>query len=880
MSLLLSKPKTSEHTPVADVPAADVPQQNKKAFVLVGSDFEAARLPETSSQFLGPEAVCTALEILSRDGTEEVVLDFETTALTPWSAPHEPSGSVKIGAKTVSQWKKQSGATMNVTPRARVLSVHVPATDYNAAFDLDLLTTEDKYRLAAALNGKVWIGHNLGFDYQWMLTLNPKVRPARIIDTMLLTTACRPSAELEMQGVVVRHNVGPLKERDRLTHVKELEKYLTESAAAKNSKDKDDGAMPLKALSLWLLDTPMDKQYQLPHNWMIDTLTPAHYDYCIGDVEAPGVIARRLMDLPDTASLATLLNAIDTHMGGAAYRSFEAALPIFARMQCKGIGWSTDAAYALDAALVVEAEEAADALARVAPSLVKPISVAGKPSKKCPEPEPTLVYPLAALTNPAKGLSAIIKDAIAKAIFNETGRQVPTSDNCTPKLDAKSLAFDFPDSTVVKLLNMLQTKTKTRAMWQKYDAVAIHGRLHPLTGINTVTGRTSSQEPALQQVPRDKRFRAIFRAQEGYKILATDFSSIELRIAAALGVRAWREMQAIIHFASGDRGPVAQKAKGRYAAIAWLFRAEPDLLPFLQSVFPYAVIPERLLNVPQPRGRDVPFEDRAHYIAAELAGWIYKIRVASGAKEERLSFRAAYVGGLDPHLLTAIAMQAQGGHFDLKGMTPLAYLKSLSSDEAKALKHSMSAARQGAKAVNFGSLYGQQADGLHRLGITQYGLKWTQEEASAALVAWFDLYPEIGLWHWLLKYAHKVKANILNPYNSMDMLKCDEGGKVYQWYTLSGRETISSKLTSAANYQDQGTGAEIALNAITRLPDDIQDMLVNFVHDELVLEVPEDRIAEVQNTVERSMIDSADKLLMPFGIPTEVESEVGDCWIH
>lgn len=882
MSLLLSKesefvPDTVQHVQTN----TGFPQDtHPESFALIGSELEASRQYESPVQFVGPAAIPSLIEVMMREDTEEVALDFETTALTPWSAPHEPGNSVRIGDKTISQWVKKHGATINVTQRARVLSIYAPAAGYKAAFDLDLLNEEDKTALADALTGKVWVGHNLQFDYQWMLTLSPHCRPQRIIDTMLLTTACRPSAELEMQGVVVRHNVGPLQNGERLTHVKALEKYLIERAAATKSKDKDDGSIPLKALSLWLLDTPMDKQYQLPHNWMIDTLTPAHYDYCMGDVEAPGVIARRLMNLQDTGSVTALLDAIDRHPGGAAYKSFESAIHIFVRMQKKGIPWSKEAAAVLDAALETETKEAADSLAAAAPVLSKVLSIPVIPSKKYPNPEPRLVYPLNDLTNPARGLSAPVKSVIARAIFNETGRTVPAGDNGDPKLDAKALAFDFPDSKVVSLLNTLQAKTKERAMRQKYEGFALEGRLHPFTGINTVTGRTSSQEPALQQVPRDARFRAIFAAQKGYKILATDFSSIELRIAAALGVRAWRELQAIIQWATGDRGPVAQKAGPRYANIAWLFRSEPDLLPFLQTALPVAVIPERLCNVPEPHGRDVPFEDRARYIAAELAKWVYKIRIASAGKEEQLSFRAAYVSGLDPHLLTAIAMQAQGGHFDLKGMTPLSYLQSLSHAEAKDLKSRMKDARQGAKAVNFGSLYGQQPVGLHRYGVTAYGLKWTTIEAAYAHTAWFDLYPEIGLWHWLLKYAHKVKANILNPYNSSEMQTYSEGGKVYQWYTLSGRETISARLTSAANYQDQGTGAEIALDAINELPNDIQDMLVNFVHDELVLEVPEHRVYEVQEIVERTMIASADKLLMTYGIPTEVETSVGDCWIH
>jgi DNA polymerase I - 3''-5'' exonuclease and polymerase domains len=138
----------------------------------------------------------------------------------------------------------------------------------------------------------------------------------------------------------------------------------------------------------------------------------------------------------------------------------------------------------------------------------------------------------------------------------------------------------------------------------------------------------------------------------------------------------------------------------------------------------------------------------------------------------------------------------------------------------------------------------------------------------------------MGLWHWLLKNAFSHKADILNPYKAYEVQPATAGGKLYLGNTLSGRLTISSKMTSGANYQDQGTGAEIAFRALRALPEDIQSYLINFVHDELLLEVPEARVAEVQALVEKTMITAADSLLLRYGIPTEVETSMGDCWVH
>lgn len=61
---------------------------------------------------------------------------------------------------------------------------------------------------------------------------------------------------------------------------------------------------------------------------------------------------------------------------------------------------------------------------------------------------------------------------------------------------------------------------------------SIDGRLHPTFNVDTVrTGRTSCQEPNLQQVPREIALRSLFNAPKGYKLFECDYSQLELRIA-------------------------------------------------------------------------------------------------------------------------------------------------------------------------------------------------------------------------------------------------------------------------------------------------------------------------------------------------------------
>jgi DNA polymerase-1 len=64
--------------------------------------------------------------------------------------------------------------------------------------------------------------------------------------------------------------------------------------------------------------------------------------------------------------------------------------------------------------------------------------------------------------------------------------------------------------------------------------------IHPVTGrvhgdfklSRTITGRMSCSDPNVQNVPRDPRFRALYRASEGRRLVIGDYSMAEMRVAA------------------------------------------------------------------------------------------------------------------------------------------------------------------------------------------------------------------------------------------------------------------------------------------------------------------------------------------------------------
>jgi DNA polymerase-1 len=77
----------------------------------------------------------------------------------------------------------------------------------------------------------------------------------------------------------------------------------------------------------------------------------------------------------------------------------------------------------------------------------------------------------------------------------------------------------------------LSTYGETLAHYVSADADRIHASFH-LAG--TVTGRMSSSKPNLQNIPRDRVFRELFKAPDGRLMVVADYSQIELRVAVIL----------------------------------------------------------------------------------------------------------------------------------------------------------------------------------------------------------------------------------------------------------------------------------------------------------------------------------------------------------
>jgi DNA polymerase-1 len=174
--------------------------------------------------------------------------------------------------------------------------------------------------------------------------------------------------------------------------------------------------------------------------------------------------------------------------------------------------------------------------------------------------------------------------------------------------------------------------------------------------------------------------------------------------------------------------------------------------------------------------------------------------------------------------------------------------------------------RRRAKMVNFGLLYGMEAFGLAQR------LEIDRDEAQAHIDAYFDQFPEVR--------------------DFMDGMVDDARASGYTT-TLLGRRRYLPELTSS-NFRDRQMGERMALNAPIQgsAADIIKKAMVVLdaaldegersagmllqIHDELVLEVPDDELDEIASLTS-SIMENIITLRVPLRVDTATGKTLADC---
>ena len=103
-------------------------------------------------------------------------------------------------------------------------------------------------------------------------------------------------------------------------------------------------------------------------------------------------------------------------------------------------------------------------------------------------------------------------------------------------------ALNKLDSEFVDLILALRRNNKYRRtyVWGLRDEIDGDGRIHTTYNLHvTVTGRLSSSNPNMQNIPNDTSIKNIFKATPGYVLMQADYSQAELRVMAALSGDPW-----------------------------------------------------------------------------------------------------------------------------------------------------------------------------------------------------------------------------------------------------------------------------------------------------------------------------------------------------
>lgn len=124
-------------------------------------------------------------------------------------------------------------------------------------------------------------------------------------------------------------------------------------------------------------------------------------------------------------------------------------------------------------------------------------------------------------------------DEVAHLLYDVYGLKIK---NKRPQDTRKETLAKLPDHPAVKMIRKYRSLTKMLSTYiGAIEKRAVNGIIHTTFKLHaTTTGRLSSSAPNIQNIPRDPRYRRMYRARPGYVLLESDFNTAELRMLACL----------------------------------------------------------------------------------------------------------------------------------------------------------------------------------------------------------------------------------------------------------------------------------------------------------------------------------------------------------
>lgn len=372
-------------------------------------------------------------------------------------------------------------------------------------------------------------------------------------------------------------------------------------------------------------------------------------------------------------------------------------------------------------------------------------------------------------------------------------------------------------------------------------------------------------------------------------IVASDFGALDVRVGAALCIRAQREMLALVLNGTPVPGPVQPQD--------FVVNVLRDVVPLLDM--PDAV--EKLKASAEKYGKNLArLEKRMDKLKEDLdmqriqkrqffqlrgeikdellatkMGWRLSQCLALGAERgerEYSALRDAFVADIDIHTFTGMKLVGRDPMKEFEGLAPKDR-----KDLEKKLKKELGPRRQQGKIANLSLLYGMADAGFQEAAARGYDEHWTMEQTHEIRNLWMNAYPEVELWH---LWTECLQVGVVY----VPEAGRDKPVRTGWWMarTLANREIVAMGLNAALSYQDQSSGADILGMIMHKLHQDyreIFDCSINQVHDEQVFAWPAEKHAEYLPIVESVMVGCANELTMPYGVPCAVSPASGPIWV-
>ena len=172
--------------------------------------------------------------------------------------------------------------------------------------------------------------------------------------------------------------------------------------------------------------------------------------------------------------------------------------------------------------------------------------------------------------------------------------------------------------------------------------------------------------------------------------------------------------------------------------------------------------------------------------------------------------------------------------------------------------------RSAAKTINFGIIYGMGSYGMSQ------GLRIPVEEAGKFIQTFYETYPRIRSYY----------DGYLNQGKKNGYVETLLGRRRYT-FEYPGQKFIDNNLRRVLiNYPIQGSAADLMKKAMVQIQKDVLDKnddvkLLLQIHDDLVFEMPEDKIRTSELT---SQIRGIMCSIYPLSVPIEVDVKMGKNW--